>query len=69
MNSHAYAHTHAHLPTQCCDKSKSTTGILLGENQVPVHDLLTALKEIHLMYQGNLAGKIIVDAVSLGIVV
>ena len=52
--------------TQCCDNSKSTSDILLGENQVPVQDLLTALKEIHLMNQGKLAGKIIVDSASLG---
>ena len=40
--------------------------MMLGENQVPVQDLLTALKEIYLMREGKLAGKVIVDSVSFG---
>ena len=49
---------------QCWDKDTLTQDDLIGKNEVPVQDLLTKDREIHLMCKGKSSGKITVVSVS-----
>lgn len=54
------------VSVQCWTSASGQVDNLIGENLVPVDDILTTQKEIHLMQSGQHAGQIIVHAVQLG---
>lgn len=53
------------VSVQCWDKDTLTQDDFMGQNEVPVQDLLTMHREIHLMCKGKSSGKITVDSVSM----
>jgi len=53
------------VSVQCWDKDTMTSDDFIGENDVPVSDLLTAHRVIHLFSKGKSTGKITVDSVTM----